>query len=224
MIRRILTVGDSFTYGEELSDRNNSWPIQLGNRIGANVINMGLKGGGNKQMIRKVLDVMCGNTPERDPFDLVVIGWTSPGRMEFADDCGVFDIWPGYAGNMFRKEGQEWRLELLEYINKYHSSEHIYQQYLFDVALMQNFLKQQNMKFIMLSTCLNEYYHHTHHYKMKQRVDLIDPKYYLGWPTEGMAEWTQGCKRGPNGHFLDEGHQRVSDKLYECIGNFGWLS
>ena len=54
MIRRILTVGDSFTYGEELSDRNNSWPIQLGNRIGANVINMGLKGGGNKQMIRKV--------------------------------------------------------------------------------------------------------------------------------------------------------------------------
>jgi hypothetical protein len=224
MINRILAVGDSFTYGEELDDRASAWPIQLSRLTNSSVLNLGQKGGGNKQMIRNVIDTVCGNTRETEPFDLIVIGWTSPGRMEFADDCGIFDLWPGYGGTMFRKDGQNWRLELLDYINKYHNSEHIYQQYLFDVVMMQSFLNTQGIKYVMLNVCSNEYYHNTYYSKMRQRTSLIDPSGYLGWPTKGMAEWTDGCKRGPNGHFLEDGHKKVAIKLYEHIRNLGWLS
>ena len=52
----------------------------------------------------------------------------------------------------------------------------------------------------------------------------IDTKYFVGWPNEGMTEWTHGCKLGPRGHFLEDGHKKVTAKLYEHIRHLGWLS
>jgi lysophospholipase L1-like esterase len=84
MIKNILTVGDSFTYGEELADRNHSWPFLLANKLSANVTNMARPGSGNKRMIRYVMEHVADATP----LDLVVVGWSSPGRIEFADEDG----------------------------------------------------------------------------------------------------------------------------------------
>ena len=212
-------MGDSFTYGEELTDRNDSYAIQLGARLSANVVNEARPGSGNSRMIRNVISHVS-----QWPTDLVIIGWTSPGRQEFADADGVFDIWPGYGGNMFRNDGQTWRLELLDYINQYHDPRYIYQQYLIDVIMMQSYLKQRGIQYIMLQTVMNEYYHHTYYSGMKSLTNEIDAENFLGWPNEGMSEWTQGCRRGPNGHFLEAGHQRVTEKLYEHIRNKCWLA
>ena len=159
MIKNILTVGDSFTYGEELENRDTAYPYYLAKGLKANVVNLGVPSGGNKQMIRKVMDYVIGG----EPLDLVIIGWTSPGRIEFADANGIFDIWPGYGGDLFRRDGQEWRLELLEYINKHHDPEYLYRQFLLDVILLQDFLKQRDIKYIMLRVVGNEYYHNTYH-------------------------------------------------------------
>jgi len=223
MIKKILTVGDSFTYGEELANRKDAWPMVLSKLTKSNVVNQGVPGGGNKQMIRKVIDALSGYGPDQN-FDLVIVAWTSPGRTEYADADGIFDLWPGYLGNLFKRDNQLWRMELLEYINKYHDPEYIYQQYIFDVTLLQGLLKSQGVKYLMLNTGMNEYYHNTWYTKMKTRTSLIDPAYYIGWPTEGMTEWTQGCKKGPNGHFLEDGHNKVAAKLYEHIRDLGWLS
>jgi hypothetical protein len=220
MIKNMLAVGDSFTYGEELADRTQAWPMRLAQGLKANVVNLGQPSGGNTQMVRKVIDFVVSG----EPVDLVVIGWTSPGRMEFADINGVFDIWPGYSGALFRASGQDWRLELLDYINKYHSPDYLYHKFLRDVVLMQSFLKERNIKYVMLSVVSNEYYHKTYYNSDSILPKQIDTDNYLGWPNEGMAEWTQGCKRGPNGHFLEDGHRKVTAKLYEHIRNLGWLS
>ena len=215
----ILTVGDSFTFGEELADRNLAWPFLLGAQLGATVTNMARPGSGNKRMVRYVMEYIAeGHSP-----DLVVIGWSSAGRMEFADKDGFFDVWPGYSGRMFSNE-QPWRLELLEYINRHHNEEYLYRQYVLDVILLQNFLTLQDIKYIMIRAVGNEYYHNTYHKQTKLLNDLVDAKYYLGWPSQGMAEWTQGCPKGPGGHFLDAGHIKVANKLYEYIGNLGWFS
>ena len=40
----------------------------------------------------------------------------------------------------------------------------------------------------------------------------------------GMIEWAEGCKKGPNGHFLEKGHQIVADRIYEHIRNLSWIS
>lgn len=223
MIKNILTVGDSFTYGDELKSQYNAWPYRLADIAKADVINLGKSGSGNKSMIRNVIQHVANNTPVTvEPVDLVIIGWTSPGRMEFSDAAGTYDIWPGYSGMMFKT--QPWRLDLLEHINQYHNPEYIYQQYLQDIILTQSFLKQQGIKYLMMNTVSNEYYHYTYYGGMTPLANLIDDQHYLGWPTEGMAEWTDGCKKGPKGHFLEDGHQKVATKLYEHIRHLGWIS
>lgn len=219
MIKNILAVGDSFTYGEELDDVNNAYPYVLARQLGANITNLAKPGSGNTRMVRYIIESISKNKD----IDLVIIAWSSAGRMEFADACGPYDIWPGYSGNMFRAGGQEWRMELLKYINTHHNTSYIYEKYLLDIIMIQSFLKQQNINYIMLRTVGNEYYHNSHWLQFKLLDDLIDKTYYLGWPSEGMSEWTNGCKRGPNGHFLKEGHQRVADKINEYIRNLGWL-
>ena len=75
----------------------------------------------------------------------------------------------------------------------------------------------------MITTVANEYYHHTYYSKSKPMSELVDATNYLGWPSEGMAEWTVNCKRGPNGHFLEDGHKQVTKKLYEHIRSLGWI-
>lgn len=158
MIKNILAVGDSFTYGEELDDRFLAYPYIVGNKTGASVVNLAQPGSGNRRMVRLIIDSLAD--PEND-FDCVLIGWSSPGRMEFADADGVFDIWPGYRGSMFTRDQQLWRLDLLDYINQYHDPEYLYKQYLMDVILVQEFLKSRDIKYIMTTICANEYYHRT---------------------------------------------------------------
>lgn len=223
MITSILSVGDSFTFGEELESRDNAYPCLVARKIGATVTNMAKPGSGNKRMVRYIIDqVSAGEIP-----DLIIIGWSSPGRIEFADESGFFDLWPGYGGRAFMAE-QPWRSELLDYINRYHSAFYLYKQHILDVILIQSFLNQKNIKYVMLKTVGNEYYYNTNHSKLDNSMtghyDLIDTTKYIGWPGDGMAEWTQGCPKGVGGHFLDEGHQRVADKVYEHIRNLGWLS
>jgi hypothetical protein len=219
MIKNILTVGDSFTYGEELADRNHAWPFLLADRLSANVTNMARPGSGNKRMIRYIMEHIA----DKNPLDLVVVGWSSPGRIEFADEDGFFDIWPGYSGNMFLQH-QPWRTKLLDYINRHHNDEYLYRQYLLDVILLQSFLKDCSIKYVMCRTLGNEHYHNHNHYANTALSDLVDQTYFPGWPAQGMMEWTFGSQQGPNGHFLDKGHQQVANKIYEHIRHLGWIS
>jgi hypothetical protein len=220
MIQSILTIGDSFTYGEELKDRNQAWPIQLGDTVGADVVNLGQPSAGNTGMIRKAMSYTVTDAP----VDLVIVAWSSPGRMEFADEDGKFDLWPGYGGALFRQGGQEWRLNLLDYLNQYHSPEYLFQQYIINIVSLQSFFRSRNQKYLMLDIVGNDYYKKTYTSRMPNLISLVDPTYFIGWPSEGMAEWTQGCRRGPNGHFLEDGHKKVTKHLYEHIRNLGWLS
>jgi hypothetical protein len=220
MIKSILTIGDSFTYGEELENRDLAWPYYLAKGLKADVVNQGQPSAGNTGMVRKAMKYTVTDAP----VDLVVVAWSSAGRMEFADENGTFDIWPGYLGGKFTRDDQLWRFSVLEYINNYHSPEYLFQQYLINIISLQSFFKARNQKYIMLDIVGRDYYKTTYTTKMPQLASLVDPTYFIGWPNEGMAEWTQGCKRGPGGHFLEDGHKKVTTKLYEHIRNFGWLS
>lgn len=217
-VKQILAVGDSFTFGEELKTVFDAYPNLITNYYNGELVNLAKPGTGNRRMIRNIIDHISSG----HHVDLVIIGWTSPGRMEFADDDGIFDIWPGYRGTMYI-DNQPWRLDLLEYINKYHNSQYIYYNFLLDVILIQNYLEKNNINYIMSSICMNEYYHNIYYSKMELITPLVNPKYFIGWPEEGMAEWTLGCKKGPRGHFLTDGHRRVADKLIDYINKYQLL-
>ena len=212
---KLLTVGDSFTYGEELADQTSAWPYLLGRKLTYMVSNHGEPASGNTKIVRNVIK-------HYKTCDLVVVAWSHFARIEVADEQGIYDIWPG--SNEAVHYHTPHRKELVQYITKHYNDHYLYQQYLINILLLQNFLKQQNKRYIMVNAFGNNWEELKQLHGIQQLASQIDTTYFLGWPNDQMVEWTYGCAKGPNGHFLEEGHQRVADKIYEHIGNLGWLS
>ena len=208
---KLLAVGDSFTYGEELSDLNNAWPYLLGNKLGYTVDNLAKPVSGNTRMVRHAVEQI-------NNYDLIVIAWSHFARTELADENGFYDIWPG-CSTLPYKELSSWRSDVINYYSKHHNDEYLFNQYLINIILIQQYLKFNNKKYIMLDTFGNKNYR-----KNNTVVDQIDPTYYVGWPTTTRMEWTYGTPCGPRGHFLEQGHEIVADKIYEYIRHLGWVS
>ena len=208
---KLLAVGDSFTYGEELSNLNNAWPFLLGNKLGYEITNLAKPGSGNTRMVRHAVEQI-------NNYDLIIIAWSHFARTELADENGFYDIWPG-CSTLPYKELSSWRSDVIDYYSKHHNDEYLFNQYLINIVLIQQYLKFNNKKYIMLDTFGNKNYR-----KNNTVVDQIDQINYLGWPTTTMMEWTHGTPRGPRGHFLDQGHEIVADKIYEHIRHLGWIS
>jgi hypothetical protein len=150
-------------------------------------------------------------------YDLIIIAWSHFARTELADENGFYDIWPG-CSTLPHKEFSSWRSEVINYYSKHHNDQYLYNQYLINIILIQQYLKFNNKKYIMLDTFGNNNYR-----KNNTVVDQIDPTYYIGWPTTTMMEWTHGCPKGPGDHFLEQGHEVVADKIYEHIRHLGRL-
>jgi Family of unknown function (DUF6071) len=216
---KLLTVGDSFTYGEELADRNMAWPQQLASKLGYELINLGQPSASNDNILRKTLDHLTFDTA-----DLVVIGWSNIGRSEYADEFGYYDVWPGYQGNLFIRDGCTWRSELVDYISRYHNVEAIHRKFIQQVILLQSYFKSCGIRYVMLNIVQNEYYKKRLFEGHQKYFDQVDTDYFLGFNKSGMMEWTYGCAQGPGGHFLEQGHQIVAERINEHIGNLGWLS
>lgn len=219
-MNKLLTIGDSFTYGEELADRNLAWPTILANKLGYKLTNLGKPGSGNTRMIRKALMHSCS-------FDLVVIAWSHYARIEMADEYGVYDIWPG--SNEHVHNNLPHRQQLIRYITKYHNDVYDLEQYLIDIILLQNFFNQNNIKYIMVNSFGNNYKELENCGDLKELEKQIQKTNFLGWsnnnaPFENMMDWTYGSPKGPQGHFLEQGHEQVADKIYEYIRHLGWVS
>ena len=57
----------------------------------------------------------------------------------------------------------------------------------------------------------------------KDLIDQIDATYYVGWPNNTMMEWAYQTPHGPRGHFLEEGHIKVAEKIYNHMDRLQWL-
>lgn len=220
--RHLLTLGDSFTYGEELENPiEQSWPSILAHKIGYRLVNLGTPGNSNPAICRQLLSHFAAGVEETP--NLVVIGWSSPGRMEFGDMSGNFSVWPGNTGRLITKN-RPWREELVKYINQYHSNDLLFEIYLQQVIMVQSFLKEHKIPYLMCNTVGNEYYKNSLLQKFGYYVPMIDKERFIGWSEEGMAEWTYGCAKGPRGHFLNEGHEVVANKIYDYLRTLSWVS
>lgn len=213
---KLVTVGDSFTYGDELEDITLAWPYLLAEKINYSIINLAKPASGNTRMVRYIIENI-------NNFDTCIIAWSHYARTEIADQRGMFDIWPGCSSEPHRQQ-LPWRSKLIDYYTQYHNDDYLYRQYLINIILLQQYLINNNKKYLMLDTFGN---HQDARRNLSSNNDLlkqIDSTYYIGWPTTTMMEWTHGCPKGPGGHFLEQGHEIVADKIYEYIRNLGWIS
>lgn len=74
------------------------------------------------------------------------------------------------------------------------------------VALLDAYLNSKNLPYIFIRT-----------------FDV--PESNTGnWVPGSIVEWMGDCPKGPGGHPLELGHQRIAEKINEHIRNLGWLS
>jgi hypothetical protein len=74
------------------------------------------------------------------------------------------------------------------------------------VALLDGYLKNKDIPYLFVRT-----------------FDV--PESNIGnWLDGSMVEWMGDCLKGPGGHPLEVGHQRIAEKINEYIRNLGWLS
>lgn len=89
---RILTIGDSWTYGTDSSDpATKSWPAQLANKHNVKVTNLARGGNSNHRAMRIGLEEIC-----RDPnYDFIVWPLAPASRTEILKHGKWHQIWPG---------------------------------------------------------------------------------------------------------------------------------
>jgi hypothetical protein len=81
------------------------------------------------------------------------------------------------------------------------------------VKLMHAYLTQKNITHLFVST-----------FEIQHFAMGAPPAPWLGWPRAGFVEWMWDCPKGPGGHPLELGHQRIAEKINEYIRNIGWFS
>jgi hypothetical protein len=190
----LYTLGDSFTYGEELLDpATQSWPALLAEQLDYELINRGQPGCGNSYIIKTAIKEI----PKLQP-DLVIVAWTSCGRMEFADRYSVYDIWPGC--NLRWERPYPHRDTLIKYITSYNNELHQYRSWLRSVILLQDFLKLRNIRYKFLSAFDNLSLHQKYSKHSQEYVTLVDTDNFVGWPDQEIITWCYGYPHEPRGH------------------------
>jgi hypothetical protein len=89
---RILTLGDSWTYGENSSDpKTMSWPAQLSRKHKVEVVNLARKGSSNQRAARIGIEELCRD----NNYDYVIFPLAPAPRTEILKIGKWHQIWPG---------------------------------------------------------------------------------------------------------------------------------
>ena len=219
---KILAIGCSFTYGSELPDTELdtfytkkkpsqlAYPALLAKQLNGTVTNLSLPGGSNGRIFRLVVDQLS-----KEHYDLVICGWTDHARADFRYDGN--DL-PATATSSWAFKEFPW---IEQYYKVHHDYEQSWQTWLAQLITLQAYLKSRGQKYVFLSMnkpvfgdALTDYQH---------LIEQVDQSHYMGWPTVGMTTWMGDCPKGPGGHPLELGHQRIAERINEHIRHIGWL-
>ena len=98
---RTLTLGDSWTYGEESSDpATMSWPAQMSKNYNIEVVNLGRSGSSLERACRIGIEELCRN---RD-YDFVVLPLVPVNRTEILKNGKWHQVWPVETKNITQIE------------------------------------------------------------------------------------------------------------------------
>lgn len=218
---KILVLGDSTTFGAELSDlppiqcfgkygddlidsqgnlyhskpSSLAYPSLLGEKFNCEISNESIIGGSNDRIFRLAI-----TRTANEHWDLVICAWTSLERFDLTD--GHKDI----AVSMINPWEYNW---VKEYIK--HHWDPIRQDYNFIVKLLalQSYFKQKNQRYVYVnSSNIN-----IHDHKLWNE---IDNNKWISWKTD-FYSWTADYPKGPSGHVLEQGHAIIADIIFDAI-------
>lgn len=181
----ILVTGDSFTFGEELPNNKDSWPMLLGI---SDVINRAGPGYSNDAIVKATVIAV-----ENRKIDYVIVAWTTPNRIEVNGQ----HLTP----TSHRKYGSICDQVFLDWNEDWANTK-----FLTQVVLLDSYLRQRNIPYLFVRTF---------------DVPEVD---FGAWAKGQIVEWMADCPKGPGGHPLELGHQRIAERINEHIRNLGWVS
>jgi hypothetical protein len=213
----ILAVGCSFTAGAELPNpAESAWPNLIAKLNNRSVKNLGLGGASNDRIFRLVVEETA-----QQRFDLVIVQWTEPSRMEIwnSRQRNAMDV------NIGKMHSQQFGLNWLETYYQHHYDDfHAHRKWATQILSLQGYLKSIDQPYVMVSLNGLDQKLYTGAWNSVQYLwDGVDTMYYPGWPFEGITMWQGNCPKGPGGHPLELGHERIAEKINEHIRNLGWL-
>jgi hypothetical protein len=207
----ILTVGDSFTYGSELLDKNSAWPYLLNKTVK----NQGANGSSNDRIFRVSIEETCLNK-----FDFVIVAWSFTNRKEVYQKDNIHNG-PICINHSF-DNNLSW---VTDYFKQSYNKDFAFQQWITQVIALQSYFKHIDQKYIF---CMVEGIKSHEYTKYSDSIghllNKVDKDFYLGWPHIGMIDMAKNTPKGPQGHFLEQGHKLVAEKINEHIRNLGWIS
>jgi hypothetical protein len=201
----ILTVGDSFTYGDELTNRlESAWPFLLGRQLGVTVKNLGQPGTCNDSMVRKLVKELS-----RTLYSVVVVGWT---------DVNRFEAWNEFTRKPdtimpYSESGLPWVDDY--YRHSYHY-QYAWERWIQQILLVQAYLTQQQQQYVFISVSgqgdiLTQSQH------CANMINQIQTDRFVGWPDRGMIQIAKDTPHGPNNHPLELGHERIANEIATYI-------
>ena len=202
----ILTLGCSFTYGAELpyKDRTTqAWPYVLAKMLNTTVNNQGANGASPSSVFRRAIE-------DTNTYDMVVIEWPDPSRLEIWDPTidNPINI---NAGSLYTMKAT------LSWVKDYYTNSHddffSYKVWYCHVLALQEYYKQRNQKYIFFPIAGLQGRYYDYKDKLAHIWDRLDTDKIIGWPMEGYVEFMGDCPKGPGGHPLELGHQRIADKI-----------
>lgn len=213
---KVLTLGCSFTYGEELSRVDNAWPYLLARTNNWTLTNLAKSGASNDRNIR----LLFNELPNQ--YDLIIFAWTNPDRFEVPYNDRIIDI----CVNHDLVTQLPW---VLEYYANHSDRFYNYEKWIRTVVMLQSHLEAIKQPYLFVSTFgiqadLNQDYYNEYMPKLKYLTDQVNDKFYIDWPNLGMLDWQGNCPLGPGGHPLEIGHQRIAEHINEHIRNISGLS
>ena len=133
--------------------------------------------------------------------DYAIIQWTSPDRIEISGKHLTPTSGGRYGKQLVDLVFKDWDTDLARYRLKA------------QIELLHAYLEQQNIPHFFISG-----------FSIQTWAQGLEPAPWLGWPDQGIVEWMGDCPKGPGGHPLELGHQRIAERINEHIRNLGWIS
>jgi hypothetical protein len=133
--------------------------------------------------------------------EFVIIAWTSPNRIEISGKHMTPTSGAKYGHELINAVFGDWDIAWAR------------SRFLSQVLLLDSFLIQQGIPHLFVSA-----------FDIQDWATGESFETWLGWPNEGLVEWMGDCPKGPGGHPLELGHQRIAEKINEHIRNRGWIS
>lgn len=128
-VKRLYTIGDSWTFGDELLNPGvQSWPVLLSQKLDCKLVNEASPGASNDWMFRKIIEWSCVQKDLND--DVVIVGWSVPDRYE---------------------EKFKFNIDYKKMKKYFYISELLYYRSVCYMVSLQEFLKSKNIKYLFFN-------------------------------------------------------------------------